>query len=1472
MFLLFSFLLSLSFVQTSIASYATSLINESKDTHISISKVDLSVFGKVAFEEVMIQDEHLDTMFHISNIRGNIDRVDLVSGKFKIDDLFLIDPYLSVKIYANDTISNLDKFIEKFKTKEDTTSTSSNFGFNSTGINIKNLTFDYYDFRPKKKQKFNLSKLDMLVTNITVNKEDVFFSIDELKFIINNKLKLKSLTGDFIYSQTATQVNKLHIITANSNVRSTLKISYPSFQHVIKKSPKVKLDFIINPSSVSLEEINYFVPFSNYKDKVKLSMRAEGNIDRMLVSEFKMKTANNTVLEAKMDLHNILSKDSFDFNLELDQLSSNYNDLINILPRKIRGSIPPLVDRLGNFDLTGNINFRYNYLKSKLNFDTEIGDINSNIEMIIKDSIQNASYIGEININDFNLKQFLNNNSLGEAELYLKIKGKGLTLQNLDSHIEGNIITLDFNDYKYNNIKVDGEIKDELFRGELDVKDKNIDVSFNGLVDLRSSIPNYKFDVFVDNADLVKTNLFTRDSLAFIEGSLKVDLQGSSIENLVGNVILENVVYQNENDLYYFDEFKLLSIKDGTHHKIDISSSDIISGKIEGDFNFYDVPKIFNNALGSIFENYEKVKVKENQKIDFEITFMDKIIEIFYPDVKFKKGTNLFGSIDAETNHLKFKFNSDGLSLKDIKIDSMTVWIDNKSEFYNSLLRIKDISSESYSAHDLNLAIVNKTDSLELSADFLGGDSLTEKYNFRLYQTIDEESNIVVGFLNSEINFLDNTWTINPTNNKSSKIIYKPKTKEIEIDSIFVSNNKQSILIHGNKKDKQQHYFAHVENVVIQDLIKKGSEYSLKGVLNADLSVSINGDDVRPVANFTVDSLNFNSNFMGRLSVNMESLANNNVYKTEIEIERSGFKSLDTKGVVDFSGKEPKIDLDVNLNKMKLKFVNSFTKGLFSKIRGYASGNIKVSGLMSDPELNGYLDLQRAGIAVDYLKVNYNIEGKQRAIVEDHTIIIPSATLRDSYKGTSGTLSGTIKNYNGYGDWDLDLHVKANRLLALDTEEDDNPLYYGKVYATGNIDITGPVSKLNFNVLARTDKGTIFSIPISSDKEASQSDFIYFLPPTDNLSEEEIEEIKEKTIKEKEENFFKGIGLTFNLEVSPDAQIEIVFDEQVGDIMKATGNGLLKMDIDTKGGFSMYGTYVIDKGEYLFTMQNLINKKFKILSGSTIKWDGDPLGAMLDIDAVYKTKSQAANYLDYGSGDSKKMLVELHLGLKNKLLKPDIEFDVKMPDAEASIQSQLEMKLNESEEERSRQFIMLITLNSFASDASDIGVGGGIANSTAEMFFNQFANVASGISDNVDISLGYSAANPNAGIDNVRDSNDELEVGLSSKMFDDRVTVNGNIGVPVGSSQTSIVGDVEVLINLTKDGRYKGKMFNRQNVVTDFFESDGYTQGIGISYQTDFDSFKEFVHNLFAKKSENETESIVPTINSNADSTSIKSN
>src|SRR6185312_936864 len=107
-----------------------------------------------------------------------------------------------------------------------------------------------------------------------------------------------------------------------------------------------------------------------------------------------------------------------------------------------------------------------------------------------------------------------------------------------------------------------------------------------------------------------------------------------------------------------------------------------------------------------------------------------------------------------------------------------------------------------------------------------------------------------------------------------------------------------------------------------------------------------------------------------------------------------------------------------------------------------------------------------------------------------------------------------------------------------------------------------------------------------------------------------------------------GIELSMELEITPDAFGQIIFDPRVGDIIEAHGKGNLRLDVNTDGDFTMFGTYTITDGKYRFTaFEGLINKSFTINNGSTITWNGSPYEAQLNLQAIYTVRTSLSPLL-----------------------------------------------------------------------------------------------------------------------------------------------------------------------------------------------------------------------------------------------------
>ncbi|NJM14157.1 MAG: hypothetical protein HC896_01120 [Bacteroidales bacterium] len=278
------------------------------------------------------------------------------------------------------------------------------------------------------------------------------------------------------------------------------------------------------------------------------------------------------------------------------------------------------------------------------------------------------------------------------------------------------------------------------------------------------------------------------------------------------------------------------------------------------------------------------------------------------------------------------------------------------------------------------------------------------------------------------------------------------------------------------------------------------------------------------------------------------------------------------------------------------------------------------------------------------------------------------------------------KIYTGYfKNYGLDLKLEANNFLMLETIEKDNPGFFGTAYASGTIEITGPVENIQFDILATTRPNTRIFIPLYNDIDVSSYNFVTFVSPNqpDNIGQSDNYKVN-----------LDGIQLNFDLEITPSAEVQLLFDPKVGDIIKGRGNGNIKMGINTLGQFTMFGDLRIASGDYLFTMGNIVNKRFTIEEGGLLSWNGDPLDANIDIKTIYKTKASIENIM--GSPEySKRVSVECQLHLTNTLEKPNLAFGIFLPTVDGRVRASVQNAIS-GEDALYKNFLSLLVLNSFA--------------------------------------------------------------------------------------------------------------------------------------------------------------------------------
>ena len=610
----------------------------------------------------------------------------------------------------------------------------------------------------------------------------------------------------------------------------------------------------------------------------------------------------------------------------------------------------------------------------------------------------------------------------------------------------------------------------------------------------------------------------------------------------------------------------------------------------------------------------------------------------------------------------------------------------------------------------------------------------------------------------------------------------------------------------------------------------------LYGNINGDLSILQKRGVYFPSSNITIDNIDVNDTAMGDMVIDIKGNNELTRYDLNATLTNNNVKSINSIGYLDVKGDQTQIQLNIDLNEFNLKAVSPFGGSVITDIRGLISGNGKVTGNIKSPDILGNFNLKNSGLKVPYLNIDFDLEDTTNLVVTKEKLEIVKTSITDTKYLTKGILTGNA-THNNFGNWKLDLNIDTDNLVVLDTPPDEDQLYYGTAFISGTTKIRGPINELIIDVNATTEKNTVFKIPLSDTESIGDNSFIKFLSP------------KEKEAKLRGETIITedllGLSLNFELDINKNAEIEIVIDQETKSALRGRGAGTLLIEINTLGKFNMWGDFIVYEGIYDFRYGKIIRKEVEVEKGGTVTWDGIASDADLNLKAIYKTKANPSALLDDPT-INRKIPVDVYIDLTSSITQPELKFDIDFPEVSSSVRSELEYKL-QTEEEREKQALFLLTTGSFISDTAGQSAISGTVTDGVNAILAQILTDDDAI---INIAPYY-----DMGIDTKEiETQDEFGVQFSSQISE-RIVVNGKVGIPVGKiNESRVAGDVDVQWLVNEDGSLRINFFNRQAELQFIGEDQTFEQGAGISYQVDFDTIKELMNKLFGIEVELETE------------------
>ena len=1437
--LLISILLSIPWVQTQLGTYATKSLNEDFNTNITIKKIDLSFLGTVRLKGVEIRDHHQDTLIFVNKLETSLlSAKKIFENEVNLGAVSLDGVHFYMKTYKGEKDDNLSVFIDSFGDDKPKDSLSNPFILRSSDVYANNLNYILVNENSQNPISFSAKNAGGNLQDLLVYGSDFSSKIRGLYFVDNKGLKVTNLTTDFSYSKTAMHFKKTTLQTRTSHLKANINFTYKR-EDLVDFNNKVNIKANFSKSTIAIPDLKKYYNELSGNDVITLSGKVNGKLNNFSLDKLKLSTKHGIKVIGDLDFVNAVNfEKGFVFKGDLKNLTATYNELTNILPNVLGKTLPTEFRKFGKFSIEGTVNVDPQKMDATIDLKSQIGNVVSDLEISNIDDIDYAEYSGEIELDKFNIGVLFNDPLFGEISLKGDVKGSGFKLDNINTAFIGIVSELNFKDYAYKNIDANGQYQNNKFDGDLKIDDENFKMKFNGLADLSSEVHKFDFKSDIEYLNLKETNLFIRDSVSVLKGNIELDVEGNTLDDITGKATFKNILYTNQKEEYNFKEFKVISSLKDSIKTIEVASQDIANGYVTGKFYFSELIPVAQNALGSIYTNYKPYKVAQHQFVDFNFTIYNQIVTVFFPEISIDNNTKVRGKIKADKNQLKLTVSSPRIDVSGNEVKDLLLRTDNQNPLYNSHLTASEVNTKYYNMSKLNLLSLTQNDTLYFKSVFVGGKKKNEDFNLDFFYTFNEDSKSVLGFEKSSFKFKDNVWDINPDEKNTDKIVFDLNTNEYNFSQFKLVSGEQKVEFTGSLKgSREKVLLADFTKVKLESFLPIIDSLELKGSLSGHLDFVQNDGNYNPEGLLSIKNFEVNNFKQGDLSLNVSGDNSYEKYNLDLSIQNKNVKSIAATGTLDFSTKRPLIDLEVFMEDFGLSAFSPLGQDVLSSIRGTASGDFALRGFLGNPEMSGSLILRDAGLMFPYLNVDYDFEGESTITMQEQSFIFEGISLSDTKHKTKGKLIGDITHQN-FEKWFLNIEIESDNLLVLDTKNTEEALYYGSAFIDGTASITGLTDQLTIDINAKTKQGTTFVVPLKDVETVDSYRLIYFKNDAVKVEEKQKEVALEA---------IKGLSLNIDLEVTKDATAQVVIDEVYGSQLTGNGAGNLRIEINTRGKFNMFGDYTIDSGVYDFKYGGIINKPFVIQKGGTVSWNGDPYEANLDITAIYKAKANPGVLLE-NFNSNRKEEIDLVTRITGGLFSSKQELDIQLTNVDPTIANELEFILNDNNvNEKTTQFISLLAFGSFRNpDRVNFDLNNTIAGTASSALATAFSSLVNSPDSKFQLNFDYQQADQ-TDVDRLN-IDDQVDVSVSTQVSD-RVIINGKVGVPVGTqTQASVIGEVKVEVLLNKEGNFRGVIFNRQNEIQYSQQEEGYTQGVGLSYQVNFNTLSGLLSKIGVKK------------------------
>lgn len=1444
-------------VQTAIGKKVVGALSRNINGEISVGNIYVVFFNRVIVNDISIVSRERtplldslkanfnqsDTLLACKKLSVTLKPVELLKFKLKLNTISLTDGVFNLQT-EQEKYTNLDRIFKVDKNAPKDTSKGGTPELLANTLRVEDFRFTLNNparFQRKGDSIINFSNLS--VRDIFINISDVHLKSDTIYASINNisgrdrsGFVLKGLNGKARVSSTETLVSDLHIADNYTAVNAKyFYMKYDSPRDLADFTTKVKLGISLEDSFLSFKTIGRIAP-SLYRSSLAFYLNGEvsGTVDNIRTSSLvAVSESGQTFIELGARVMGLPDVSRTMAVAEVKRSYTTCRDIADIVssigntPRnKFLAGLSPFV----RYRFTGDLMGLLDDFVADGSIESSVGRIDLDL-LFRNETGTGVRFDGNIKSNDLQIGRILSNDLLGELTLdagvnaLFKKNGAGMDIK-IDSV---RVSRFGLNGYDYSNIYATGRYTDKNFNGSLICHDPNLDFIFQGLFSFAKGSGNrYDFQAYVPFANLAALNIDKRDNISELSFSTTAKFATMSGNYFNGKVDIKNATYKNSQG-----NFKI-----GTITVQALQSNNVYTTSLNAPFAraTYSGPAPLNHFVekvadmaffrhtGNFFERDTTIRYnKGNYRFSLQTSNTMSICQMLVPGLYIMDGSRVDVNIDRNDN-LAGKIESGRLAMNANYLKDLSIKLAGGEG--------KAASAELFSKNIRVAGMRMDSSSFSFKAD---RNTIEANYRFKNDSTDNNRADILTRTLlmpgkSLSFNLLDGSgitlegerWKFSPAN-----VFYSDSA--IAVSNFNLHNKGQEFSLHGNisrfEQDTLNFGLKDFDIGIVNLFLSKS--FNFQGLFSGNGVISDLYRNPKVFFDITGDSVYVHNSEVGKLKMMSKWDDDDKQLNLLVKSNIDGNPKFTATGY--YKPDSTVLGMRASLEDLSVSYFEPFLSGLISKSSGSLSGDLFLSGPLDKLALTGrdcrFKDFR---FTLDFTQVPYRIEGP--VSLNERGIFFKNLPIYDMHKG-KGTVNGAL-TYNYFSDVAVDVRVDFTNMQCLSTTEKDNEFFYGNAFATGYVEIEGPLDNIAMDINVLSNDKTAIHIPLSSSATATQTNLLTFVEPQvwidpyDTLS-------FNKAVKKGPTQM--DVQLRANL--TPQADIMIEINKSVGDVIKANGNGLINMDINpSKEVFDIFGDYHVNAGSYKFVLAGFAAKDFTLQSGGSINFNGDISNTTLDLDAVYSTKASINTLIADTSSVSTRRSVDCIIGMNGKMMNPELTFKIDIPDLDPTTKIRVESALN-TQGKIQKQFMALLVSGGFIPDEQS-----GIANNSSilysnasEILSNQINNIFQQLGIPLDLGLNYQPGERGTDI---------FDVAVSTQLFNNRVVINGNIGNdPYGNNNRSVIGNIDVEVKLNNTGNVRLDLFSHAEDQYSTYNDNNNSQrsGIGIVYQKEFNTFKSLL-------------------------------